>query len=211
MLYLLSVVFALVACGQAKINSAEALPAEQPAWDAIYPQDVLEPYRAYSTRNVYQYAQGSIPCAGFDLPLKGYIVPTKAENHMVAVLYQIKTNEIRASEMAWKIRDGEGNTYSPVGFGGPNDMLIVTYGNLKEGSINNIDGGEKPLFALAFMLPREANQLILIDPRDQEGALQLSGEWKPGLENEIDGFKLSSQATMSYSCGEGWAVLPNLP
>jgi len=206
--FLITALFALTACGQVETVT---LPAEQPAWDTTHSQDVIEPYRAYATRNVYQYAQSSIPCAGFDVPLKGYIVPTKAENQMVAVLYQIKADEIPAEEMAWQVRDGEGNIYSPVGFGGPNDLLVVTYGLLKEGAINNISGGEEPLFALAFMLPRDASVLTLVDPRGQEGTLQLSGDWKPGLKHEIDSFMTTSKTTMSYSCGEGWAVLPNLP
>jgi hypothetical protein len=204
--FILSVILSLAACGQ-----IETLPAEQPAWDADHSQDVIAPYRAYKTRNIYQYGEGSIQCFGFDFPLKGYIVPSKAENQMVAVLYQIESDEIPAEEMDWQVRDGEGNLHSPVGFGGPNDMMVVTYGLLKDGAISDITGGEEPLFALAFMLPRDTSELTLIDSRGQEGALQLSGEWKPGLKHEIDSFRTTPKTTWSFSCGEGWTILPSLP
>lgn len=90
-------------------------------------------------------------------------------------------------------------------------MLVVTYGLLKDGIISDITGGDEPLFALVFMLPRDAQDLTLIDPDGQEGSLQLSGEWRPGLVNEIQGFMTTPETTWTFSCGDGWIILPSLP
>ncbi len=182
------------------------IPADQPAWGASFSGNLLIPYRAAAIREVYQYDQTNAMC-------EGYMVPTKAETQMVTVLFEPQGDVIAAADLAWQVRDEEGSIYDPIGFGGPNQELIVTYGMLTEGDISDLTGGDSPLVALVYLLPRTFEGLMLIDPQGREGPLQFSNVFEATPEQVLASFRVSAGANINKSCpsGPGYILLPTLP
>jgi hypothetical protein len=116
---------------------------------------------------------------------------------------------IALEDLDWIVIDSKCNQLKSIGFGLPAAEGIVMYGQL--GSDSTLDrfqiSGNKPLFGMVFVIPREMVDVTVWDPQRKEHRVSVTEGWLPQRENAIDGYYLNGSLERADK-GEDWTSGP---
>ena len=105
--------------------------------------------------------------------------------------------DVSVKDMAWVVIHEQCDRFEPIGFGFPVPGAPVTMlGRLTSGSIHSTSGGNRPLIALIFFVPKKTATFTLLGPQGKEHILAISADWLPSDANIIPEAKLSDDGNI---------------